>query len=262
MKGISNRRARLTLRFLVWVPLLMFLAAVLFLRSPLQSVFWRLAEHLVAANTPLRGLLIHFSSKATLASQNETLTAQLSSTTAALADRDALYQENLPLKNILGRNAAMRFILARVLMRPPATPYDTLLIDIGSKEGIVVGDTVYAAGTTAIGVVSVVYTSTARVTLFSSPGETYSATLRTKDNKELPLTITGQGGGSLRAKVPAGSAVSVGDSIVLATIQGGFVASVSSVSTSQDQSFEMLYLQEPINPFTLGYIEIGKPYGQ
>ncbi len=173
---------------------------------------------------------------------------------ATKSDRDALYQENIELKARLGRDARVKRILGAVLLRPPATPYDTLVIDVGEVDGIAAGDTVSAGGTTVIGTVSQVYAHAARVMLYSAPGQKYDALL----HGTVPLAVEGQGGGSLRAQVPAGTTVSLGDVAVLPGIAGGQSAVVSRVEHADGESFITLYFSLPVNVSSLRFVEVWK----
>ncbi len=182
----------------------------------------------------------------------------IESVAAALADREALYRENIDLKARLGREMQAQRILGGVISRPPATPYDTLVIDAGVLEGVSTGDLVSAGGTIIVGTVSEVYPHVARVTLYSSPGETYDALLHLSGGVHVPVAIEGQGGGSLRAQVPAGTAVEVGDSALLPGIAGGVSALVSSIEKAEGESFSTLYFSLPVNPSTLRFVEVWK----
>ncbi|MSR71040.1 hypothetical protein EXS62_03320 [Candidatus Kaiserbacteria bacterium] len=217
---------------------LLVLAAALW-HAPLQGVLWSVLKPVVQARFGGEGA----QSAATLAS-----------TTALLADREALYVENLDLKKRLGRDAGLVRILGAVLLRPPMTPYDTLLIDAGSEEGIAAGDRVAAAGTALIGRVSEVYPHAARVVLYSAPGEKHEGLLR----GSVPVEFEGQGGGSLTAKLPAGTSVSAGDPVLLPGIAGGLAGDVSYVERAGSESFVTLYIRLPADPFSLRYVEVWK----
>jgi len=188
------------------------------------------------------------------ASDNQRLRAELASTTALVADRNALYQENLELKARLSRDASIQTILAGVLMRPPATPYDTLMVDAGSAEGVAQNMLVSAGGTTLIGSVDAVYAHTSRVILFSAPGQTYQVLLQ----GSVPVEMQGQGAGSLVGQVPAGTPVAVGDALLFPGIASGFAGSVSSIQASAGASFETLYARLPVDPLSLQFVEIQK----
>ena len=230
-----NRRVRIA--GVAFILLLIGVAAIW--RAPLSDIFWRLFSPVMSAR---------------FGDDPSSLEAALASTTAALADRDLLYKENLELKARLGRDALVRRVWGVVLCRPPATPYDTLVIDAGEAEGVAAGDRVSAGGTTVIGTVSEVYAHAARVTLYSAPGEKYDALLEGR----IPLAVEGQGGGSLRAQVPAGTAVAVGDTAVLPGIAGGLSARVSHIEQGSGESFVTLYFSLPVNILTLRFIEVWK----
>lgn len=256
MKRTSRNRSQNVLRVIgVACGALLFLVVVLF-RAPLAGLLWHVLTPVVAHN-PLVTLSIQVTSRATLAAENDTLRATLASTTAALADRDLLYRENLQLKSLMGRDVSARSVLAGVSVRPPMMPYDTLLIDAGARQGVTVGDYVSAGGNALIGSVDQVYPSSARVALFSAPAEVYQALLtETSAHPAIPLTVEGQGGGSMMAEVPAQTTVAVGDTIVFPGIADGLIALVSHVTATAGSSFETLYLQLPANPLQLRFVEV------
>ncbi len=228
-----SKRMRL---FGVAVIMLLISAAALW-RDPLSGVLWRFIAPAMHARF--------------IGDAPRTV---LSNSTPVAAERDALYQENLDLKARLGRDARVTRILGAVLLRPPATPYDTLVIDAGEADGVKSGDVVSAGGTIVIGIVSEVYTHAARVVLYSAPGQKYDALLR----GAIPLAVEGQGGGSLRAQVPAGTAVSVGEVALLPGIAGGLSARVSRVEQVSGESFSTVYFSLPVDMFTLRFVEVLK----
>ena len=246
---ISNNRSSALVsrvrrnRLLALGALVLLVGAAALWRAPLTQLLWSVAAPLMHARYGGAGL-----------------EAELASTTALLADRDALYQENLDLKARLGRTgvAPVR-ILGAVLMRPPAIPYDTLVIDAGAEEGVVKGDYVSAGGGALIGTVSEVYAHAARVQLFSAPGEEHQALLRlsAQTGASVPVAIHGQGGGSMVAQAPSGTAVSVGDTALLPGIAGGLVAHVRQVDKTES-SFITIYFQLSADIFSLRFVEVWK----
>lgn len=243
MRNRSGVRQLRLLRTLVWVAVLVLLfGAVVLWRQEVSSVFLRFTAPALAL-------------RSRVGTADASLAQALAAATAAKADRDVLYAENMDLKNRLHRNAGRAVTLAGVLLRPPAVPYDTLVVDAGAREGVVVGSTVAAGGTAVIGSVVEVYDTTSRIRLLSAPGNTYEGTLLLAD-KTIPLTIEGQGGGSMRAQIPAGSGAVVGNSVVLPGVFGGYVGTVSYVETKSGESFESIYVHLATNPLELRYVEI------
>ena len=113
-----------------------------------------------------------FYSKKALLLENKDLKSNLDKTSNRLSNYNILLNENLKLKEILGRKTEKtNMILASILAKPNQSPYDTLIIDVGTKNGIEKGQKVFALGDIPIGRVSLVYSNSAKVILFSSSGE-------------------------------------------------------------------------------------------
>lgn len=241
LRGSGRRGGWFSWRVFVYVcgALLLFSACIVW-RVQLERLVWSVA-------LPLEHVRVFFGT-----SENEILRAELASTTARVADRDALYAENQDLKARLNRNGGKQVILAGVTLRPPAIPYDTLLVDAGEAEGVVEGALVYASGTTLIGRVGDVYGHSARVVLFSAPGEVYDALLR----GQVPVQMQGQGSGSFVGQVPAGTKVMEGDALVFPGVASGFAGTVSHVALKEGESFETLYAHLPVDPLLLRFVEI------
>ena len=84
----------------------------------------------------------------------------------------SLQTENDYLRYLLGKSPEnSEMILAGVIERPPRTPFDSIILDIGSDQGVLEGDVVFSDGVYAIGIVSSVSNYTSTVTLFSSAGQ-------------------------------------------------------------------------------------------
>src|SRR5271154_6002716 len=81
--------------FIMVIVLALCVAALVLLRTQEGSLWWRVVAPVVAFRDSLD------------ATQNAQLLAELASTTAALADRNALYQENISLKAQFGRDTTL-----------------------------------------------------------------------------------------------------------------------------------------------------------
>ena len=274
----KTSRNRFSLHFLgngLSVAVIVFLCVLVLLwRSFFTGLLWRVGAPLLGVGrvvfAPVSFVMANFSTKATLVAENTRLKNELASTAALVADRTLLYQENVNLKTRFGRGplsggaAKTRPLLAGVLLGPPGMPYDTLLLDAGSAEGVSVGDAVSAGGATLIGKIGEVHPHTAVALLYSAPGQRYEAMLllggsaSTSNTKSVPITLEGQGGASLRAEVPAGTLARVGDSVVEPGVAGGFVGRLSFVDAKISESFETLYVTLPANPFELRFVELWK----
>src|SRR5581483_2968979 len=137
-------------------------------------------------------------SKGALISENEALKAELDQDNEKLLDYEALKSEHAKLLEDYGRDTVGKKILATVLVRPPETPYDTLILDVGSAEGIASGDLVYSTGGIVLGTVSDVSSHTSNVMLFS---RTNVVTPTIFERSNLSVSMRGIGGGSFEMQV-------------------------------------------------------------
>lgn len=260
MTTISSNRQRRRVRttavvFFVCVALLI-LAGIIW-KKPASSLVWRVLAPVMRVRNEAAvnnvGLLGLFSSSAQLALENDALRHELASSTVRAMDRDLLYKENLELKQRLNREpSSNKRTLAAVLMRPPGTPYGTLMLDVGKKNGIKEGDLVAAGGSVFIGKISTLYDTTARVTLFTAPGQNYQGQLR----GTVPIALAGEGSGFMKGELPTGVSVAVGDQVLLSSFMPEFVAVVTSVVHEEGKSFQTIYLTLPVNPLELRYVEV------
>lgn len=193
-----------------------------------------------------------FSSKATLSAQNRKLLQDLSASQTSVLDRNQLYEENLALKERLGRVAQPNAAFAAVILRPPEVPYDTLLIDIGEDADIEVGDRVAGHGALLIGKITEVNAHSARVTLFSSPNEKYNGFLR----GNVPVEVVGLGGGSLMMQVPYDAKAKVGDLVTLPSIESNISSVVEHIEPGQGDSAVTAYLRLPVNQLELRFVDV------
>lgn len=244
-----KRRLRGRSRRILFLAILSLVAAAVFMlwREPVASVLWLAAEPVV-----------RFGNSVT-AGELERFKAELASSTILALDRQLLYEENQHLKLRLGRTPEnTRSILAAVLLRPPGTPYDTLMLDVGRQDGVAVGDLVFAGGSVVVGTISEVYAGASRATLFSAPGKTHNA-LIFAEGGSIPVSLEGQGAGSFIGRIPQGMPVAAGQAVIFPNINPVLVASVSYIESREGESFQTVYMALPVNPFTLRFVEVRKP---
>jgi cell shape-determining protein MreC len=101
-------------------------------------------------------------------------------------------------------------LTARVLVTPPRSHYDTIVIGAGSTDGVLEQDVVTVGGI-AVGVVTEAYSYSSVASLYSSPGTSFDARIGTED---AVTTVYGVGGGALEAKVPSELGVTPGDTVI------------------------------------------------
>jgi cell shape-determining protein MreC len=214
-----------------------FPGAITFLATPFWSV--GAAGSAAAGNTAL-----YFSDKQKLANELASVRAQ----------NDALANENLALSErakaltaLVGTTTeSVHGVAANVLVRPPVSPYDTLIIDGGSADGIAVGATVRADGGVPVGTVSDVAPHSAHVLLYSTPGVETPGWI---GDARVPVVLTGTSAGSMVASVPATDQIVEG-SIVLV---GGAhpVGTVVRVDRDPSSPTMTVRIRPLVSPFSL-----------
>lgn len=192
----------------------------------------------------------------------------------------SLQTENEYLRLLLGKTPiSSNMILAGVIERPPRTPFDSLVIDIGSDQDILEGDIVFSDGLYAIGIISSVSNYTSTVTLFSSSGQkidglinsplegskdsslsaanSTSTSIKVKDTLN-PVTVEGRGGGNFYIKLPKNIKVKVGDPVVWPSTDTVLLGTIEIIDSGDGEAYSQVYFKSPINMNSLRYVQVKK----
>lgn len=250
----TYRRRRATA--LVVVLLLVF---VFLLQKGLLRRFNPFFSHIVtpiwqAENFTRDFLLISVESKRDLYKQNTILKEEIKSQEATISTYDTLKSENDSLKALMGRIPADRqVVLSAILAKPNTTPYDTLIIDRGSKDGIKVDDLVFAGGDVLIGEIESVEENISRVIMFSTPGN-ISQVLYGNTGKY--FNARGQGNGAFEVDVSREILVSEGDMFFYPGLDNTMVGVVKKVDFDSRDSFKTVIMKSPINIQEERWVEV------
>lgn len=216
--------------------------AILSALSPL----WR-TENVIARN--LNGLSSFFSSRMDLQRENLMLKEKvLSLELERMASLGAETRQEL--MGLLGRKGEME-IVATVLTRPPQSPYDTIIIDIGLNDSVTVGSKVFLSESVVLGTVSEIFPNRARVALFSAAGTETQGVL---ERGGVSVTLVGEGAGNFTVSLPQDVSVEVGDRILSADISSRLVAVVGSVTSEPTSSFKEVLAKSPVNIFNMRFV--------
>lgn len=175
-----------------------------------------------------------------LRDQNARLTVRAALYDEAVAERDRIYER-------FGRDVATSGTLARIIAAPSRSPYDVIIIDAGSSEGIKTGDEAWFDATLMLGTVESASEHAARVRLFSSPGIETGVQIGTTTTAI--FAAVGSGGGSFEVSVPKDIPVDIGDALMMPNEGHGALGFVRETLAHDADSFQTVRAVLPINLF-------------
>ncbi|OGG61278.1 hypothetical protein A3C87_02495 [Candidatus Kaiserbacteria bacterium RIFCSPHIGHO2_02_FULL_49_34] len=202
---------------------------------------------LVQVTTPLSGLgawyetsthavPAYFRGVDAVRAERDALQALVDTTEDERTQYYALQQENALLRKLQDSDAQQNSVLAGVLAAPPYIPYDLMVIDRGTGDGLSDGMYAFDEESRALGMVRTVYSDRAIVQLFSSPG---AHTTVFVPSVRLFASAEGMGGGVIRVRIPQDISIEVGTLVVLpgiASARIGKVTHLEAEPTSPEQS--------------------------
>lgn len=171
---------------------------------------------------------------------------------------EVVRKQNSSLKELLGRNGEYpsstdNRLVARVQSRPPVSPYDSLIIDLGEQDGIERGMKVLGSHATEIGTIQEVFDTSSRVQLYSSAGT--RTTIEINDAGAL-YVAEGRGGGEVDARIPRHVDIKEGDLLTAPAFDSRVIAEIKDISVSETDPFISARGQMPVNIFELTWVLI------
>jgi rod shape-determining protein MreC len=192
-------------------------------------------------------------SKASLIRENEAMKKELALHEVTALELAQIRDENDSLKELLGRPKEGATLLTSVLRRPPISPYDTLIIDVGSNYDVKVDSPVFAQGSLALGTVKEVFSNNSIVELFSSANRETEVLVGVKG---VPAKAVGLGGGNFKIELPVEASVVVGDSVRMPGINTRVIGIVGKVEVDKSGSVASLLAKVPFNMNDLSLVEV------
>lgn len=160
------------------------------------------------------GFFANFRIKRSLVYKNRILEEEIERMQTLVLDRNLLQEKILRLEEALGREGSDDRVSADVLVGPGRLPYDILVVNAGSMNGVHVGDAVVYSGSGVVGVIAETFPFSAKVKLYTSPGDEHSVLV---GEHFIPGVAHGRGMGNFEVNLPKGSPVLIGDIAVLAS---------------------------------------------
>ena len=222
--------------------------------------------------TKFKTLGSYFFSKNNLYLENQELQDRLAEDEAKRINYDTLLSENISLKEILGRlpaEGAGNVVLGAILSKPNQSPYDTLVVDLGEKDGLKVGSMVFARGFIPIGRVAEIYPNFSKIILFSTAGEKTQVVVSIGTSNDASLVadsvdqnlfmeLVGRGGGNFEMTLPIDIVLVKGNQVVLPSINPRVVAVVETIISDPRDPFTKALLVSPVNIQELKFVQVEK----
>jgi cell shape-determining protein MreC len=186
-----------------------------------------------------------------------------------LKEKEVLLKENLNLKEKVkemeiksltyeapGKDPEKKdFLYSHILSRPPQSPYDVLIIDAGSEDGIKNGMQVVAYGDILIGYVAEVFQKSGKIKLISFPNEETNAFLFSLNT---PVIVAGRGDGNFGIKIPKSIEVNVGEKVVTLGENPFLLGIIDRIEIQSSDPFQNLYFRFPFNLQELKSVAVKK----
>lgn len=256
--GNGNRRSHaLAAAFYALLLALIFASALYFLpnfSNSLGSFFARplwSARNFVGSQLGFLGQM--FRPRASLIEENAELKTALERSHADLLFYGTLESEHQKLLEAFGRGEASSRRLAVILAKPPQSPYDTIVLDIGVLAGVKIGAPIFGFGNIALGQVNSVSLKHSTATLFSNGGFESQGIVERSD---LAITLFGTGGGGFEARVPQDADVLPGDIIFLPGQSPSPLGRVVGVKSTPASSFKFVRVNSLINLNHVRWVEV------
>lgn len=190
--------------------------------------------------------------KQELVKENIALKKELAAKDVALGNLALFEKENEALRQLLGRLPEREHvILAGVLARPGYSPYDTLIIDIGKREGIVVGSQLLSESGIPIGTIDAVFETTSRGKLYTTPGETLPVRI---GPEKIDAVAEGKGSGNFEVRLPKSIVINEGDAVMLPESETTLFTFVERTEAQATDSFQAVYFKVPVSINSLSWV--------
>lgn len=191
-----------------------------------------------------------FSSRASLARENETLRREIALSAERGALTEFLRKENTALQEMARLARQEQGLTVRVLSSLESSPYGTFLIDAGTHDGVSEGAVVLTEGGFVLGTVTSASAGSATVQSLFAPGVQNDFLV-----DETAFMAEGRGGGNARADVPRGSPLTIGDTAVAARF-GRPAGNVLHIESASSSATARLLIRIPVNLDTLRFVYV------
>ena len=145
-------------------------------------------------------------------------------------------------------------MVGRVLVHPrDKSPYDTLILDVGSRQGVRKDDIVIASQKTIIGRVAEVFSNESKILLLSSAGV---ATPVSIGEKNIMAEAKGRGGGNYEIILPREIEVAKDSLVIYAENPAYILGGVEVIQENETDNFKKILFTVPVVLGQIGYVDV------
>ncbi|HEY4517224.1 MAG TPA: rod shape-determining protein MreC [Candidatus Paceibacterota bacterium] len=192
-----------------------------------------------------------FSSRASLARENQLLKEEIAMLQLRSAAYSALKQENEHLRAIVHIAQLKQGFTAPVISSLRASPYGTFMIGVGEADGVAKGSLVVGGDGFVIGRIADVSPHRSLVSEVFAPGTSIESSVG-----GTPVLLTGRGGGNGVGNLPRGTSVSEGDPVLAPTLGQRAIGIVGRVEGGAASASTKIYVRSPVNLESLSFVYV------
>lgn len=192
-----------------------------------------------------------FSSRASLAAQNRSLTEQLAQYEERAASYAVLQEENAQLRDMVQLAQSTSGFTAPIVSSLRSSAYGTFLIGAGENDGVARGNVVLTSGGFVLGSVSDIASHTAVISEILAPGASLDAIVQ-----GTAIVVEGRGGGNGRASAPRGLDIAIGSPVVVPAYGSRALGIVGEIATSSSSATQDLYIHIPVNRAGIQFVYV------
>jgi len=223
--------------------------------NPFGGIIGKLSYPIIKTGSlvasPFSGFSGYFSSKKELERRILSLEEELEKKRSQILENEFLRDENKMLKEDFGRDDASEVgVLGMVLKRPPYSPYDTFVIDLGNEK-ISTGQIVYIYNV-PVGEVVEVGDMTSIVQLFSSSDVSKKVMI----GGIVEAEAIGKGGGRFTSTISEDSGVEIGDVVTLSESNQYVLGVVESIEKDDTRTLTVVRFNFPFSLNTMRFVEV------
>lgn len=194
-------------------------------------------------------------SKKLLVEENSFLRDEINKKNLLLTRQNILEEENILLKETLNYvQENENSVLANVILKPGFNLYNSLFIDVGSNTGIKKGNRVLVENV-LIGEVEEVYIKSAKIRLYSFPGDKLNLALGLE---KIAVVATAKSDGVFEIRVPQDLDIKKGAPLTFPGENLRIVALVEDIIKNSEDPFQTILCKSPVNFFELRWVQIIK----